>query len=55
MAKDIGVSKSKLIATATHHYVEMNEWHRKMIVECIQMADRVEFATKGRINMLYAK
>ena len=55
MAEDTGVRKSKLVVTAIHRYIEMNEWHRKMIAERIQMADRGEFATKERINTLYAK
>lgn len=55
MAETMGTSKSKLVATAIHNYVEMNEWHRKVIAERIQMADRGEFATKERINALYAK
>ena len=53
MAEDTGVSKSKLVAEAIHNYVEMNEWHRKVIAERIQMADRGEFATKERIKALY--
>lgn len=55
MAEATGVSKSKLVAAAIHNYVEMNEWHRKVIVERIQMAGRGEFATKERINALYTK
>ena len=41
MAEATGVSKSKLVAAAIHNYVEMNEWHRKVVAERIQMADRV--------------
>ena len=55
MAEATDVSKSKLVAEAIHHYIEMNEWHRKVVAERIQMADRGEFATKERINTLYAK
>lgn len=55
MAEAIGTTKSKLVAQAIHNYVEMNEWHRKVIAERIQMADRGEFATKERIDALYAK
>lgn len=55
MAEATGVSKSKLVAEAIHNYVEMNEWHRKVIAERIQMAERGEFATKDRIDVLYAK
>lgn len=55
MAEATGVSKSKLVAEAIHNYVEMNEWHRKVIAERIQMAERGEFATKDRIDALYAK
>ena len=55
MAEATGVSKSKLVAEAIHNYVEMNEWHRKVIAERIQMADRGEFATKERINEIYTK
>lgn len=55
MAVATGVSKSKLVAEAIHNYVEMNEWHRKVVAERIQMADRGEFATKERIDTLYSK
>ena len=55
MAEATGVSKSKLVAEAIHNYVEMNEWHRKVVAERIQMADRGEFATKARIDALYSK
>lgn len=55
MAENTGVTKSKLVAQAIHNYVEMNEWHCKMIKERIAMADRGEFASQARIDALYAK
>ena len=55
IAETTGVTKSKLVAEAIHNYVEMNEWHRKMIAERIAMADRGEFASQERIDALYTK
>ena len=55
IAETTGVTKSKLVAEAIHNYVEMNEWHRKVIAERIAMADRGEFANQQRIDALYTK
>ena len=55
IAETTGVTKSKLVAEAIHNYVEMNEWHRKVIAERIAMADRGEFATDEEMRATFAK
>lgn len=55
MAEELGTSKSKLVAEAIHNYVEMNQQYRKLIEERIAAADRKEYASKARIDALYAK
>ena len=55
IAETTGVTKSKLVAEAIHNYVEMNEWHRKLIEERIAAADRGEFATDEEMRATFAK
>ena len=55
IAEMTGVTKSKLVAEAIHNYVEMNEWHRKLIEERIAAADRGEFATDEEMRATFAK
>lgn len=55
IAEATGTTKSKLVAEAIRNYVEMNAWYMQEIEARIQMADRGEFASKERVNALYAK
>ncbi len=55
LAQVTGASKSKLVAEAIHHYVEINDWQTKLIRERLEIADRGEYASRDQVKAMFAK
>ncbi|MFM9912012.1 MAG: CopG family ribbon-helix-helix protein [Methylophilaceae bacterium] len=55
LAEATGSNKSKLVAEAIHHYVEINDWQTKLIRERLEIADRGEYASRDQAKAMFAK